>query len=156
MRSLFSPRTARTRVSQCSQLGTSALLLVTTWLFAPERTLAQDGLADAPTLGQGEGQLGTLLSNLVDLINDVLVPLLLAIGFLVFIWGMFRYFVAGSGNDELRASGRNLAVYAITGFMIVVIFWGIVNLLALSTGLVMDDADRTDMRDSMLPKVNKF
>ena len=78
---------------------------------------------------------GTLLRELVDLSNKILIPFILAIGFLVFVWGMFRYFIAGGANEEARESGRSLMIYATLGFVLIIIFWGIINLLSSSTGL---------------------
>ena len=78
---------------------------------------------------------GTLLSELVDLSNKILIPFILAIGFLVFVWGMFRYFIAGGANEEARESGRSLMIYATLGFVLIIVFWGVINLITESTGL---------------------
>ena len=78
---------------------------------------------------------GTLLRELVDLSNKILIPFILAIGFLVFVWGMFRYFIAGGANEEARESGRSLMIYATLGFVLIIVFWGVINLITESTGL---------------------
>jgi hypothetical protein len=76
----------------------------------------------------------TLLGNIIGFTNGVLIPFILGIGFLVFVWGMFRYFIAGGANDEAKEQGKSLMVYATLGFVLIIVFWGIVNLLADSTG----------------------
>lgn len=92
-------------------------------------------LADS---GGGGGDFQVLLKNILDFTNDTLIPFVIGIGFLVFVWGMFRYFIAGGANDEAKASGKSLMIYATLGFVLIIVFWGVINLLSSSTGL--DDA----------------
>lgn len=73
-------------------------------------------------------------------INGVLIPFIIGIGFLFFVWGMFQYFIAGGANDESKEKGRSLMVYATLGFVFIIIFWGVVNLIATSTGETSDVA----------------
>ena len=80
------------------------------------------------------GAFGTFLANILTFINNVLIPFIIGIGFLVFVWGMFKYFIAGGANDEAKESGKSLMVYATLGFVLIIIFWGVVNLIAGSTG----------------------
>lgn len=104
-------------------IGTSSTFV----LMAPVMVFAQfqpDG-----------GEFGDLLSNILNFTNGVLIPFIIAIGFLVFVWGMFRYFIAGGANDEAKANGKSLMIYATLGFVLIIVFWGIINLLAGSTGL---------------------
>lgn len=72
--------------------------------------------------------------NIIAFINRVLVPLIFSIAFIVFIWGMFQYFVAGGADSEKREQGRNLALAGIIGFFIMVSIWGIVNALVGTFG----------------------
>jgi len=87
------------------------------------------------TIPTGGGEFGTLLRNIITFINGILIPFILGIGFLVFVWGMFRYFIAGGANDEAKEQGKSLMIYATLGFVLIIIFWGVVNLVAQSTGL---------------------
>jgi uncharacterized membrane protein YidH (DUF202 family) len=107
-------------------LGTVAIFALPVVVAAQAVGLADDGSG---------GQFGTLLVELLDFTNKTLIPFILGIGFLVFVWGMFRYFIAGGANDEAKEQGKSLMVYATLGFVLVIVFWGIVNLVASSTGL---------------------
>ncbi len=89
------------------------------------------GIADGPTAGGFQN----LLSNILVFTNTVLIPFIIGIGFLVFVWGMFKYFIVGGANDEAKEQGKSLMIYATLGFILIIVFWGIVNLLATSTGL---------------------
>ena len=85
------------------------------------------------------GAFQALLSNILTFTNTVLIPFIIAIGFLVFVWGMFQYFIAGGANDEAKEKGKSLMIYATLGFVLIIVFWGVINLLATSTGLEGED-----------------
>lgn len=69
-------------------------------------------------------------SNVItQIINGILVPLVFAIAFLVFIWGIFYYFILAGANDEKRKLGQNLMLYGLIGFFVMVSVWGLVNIL---------------------------
>lgn len=92
-------------------------------------------------LATGGGDLGpfqNLLENILIFTNNVLIPFIIGIGFLVFVWGMFKYFIVGGANDDAKESGKSLMIYATLGFLLIIVFWGVVNLLADSTGLEGD------------------
>ena len=74
------------------------------------------------------------LQSLVTLIDTFFIPLFFAVAFLLFIWGVFLYFILGAGNDEKRKEGRSFVVYGIIGFVIMVSLWGIVALLTSTLG----------------------
>jgi hypothetical protein len=81
------------------------------------------------------GAFQDLLENILLFSNDVLIPFILGIGFLVLVWGIFKYFIFGGANDEAKEQGKSLIIYATLGFVLIIVFWGIVNLLTSSTGL---------------------
>lgn len=83
----------------------------------------------------GGGQFETLLKNILAFTNTVLIPFIIGIGFLVFVWGMFQFFIVGGSNDDAKEKGKSLMIYATLGFVLIIVFWGIVNLITQSTGL---------------------
>ena len=84
---------------------------------------------------------------LIDVINGVLVPLILAIAFIAFIWGVFRFFIAS--NEETKDKGRDLMVYGLIGFVVIISVWGIVNLLVNTFSLdVNPDFRSPEARDT--------
>lgn len=98
--------------------------------------LALPMLASADFLGGdgSGGEFGGLLAAILDFSNTVLIPFIIGIGFLVFVWGMFQFFIAGGSNDEAKEKGKSLMIYATLGFVLIIVFWGIVNLLVSSIG----------------------
>ncbi|MBY0310381.1 hypothetical protein K2Q16_04545 [Patescibacteria group bacterium] len=92
---------------------------------------------------QADGaQFGTFLQNVITFINNVIIPFILGIGFLFFVWGMFLYFIKGGADDDAKESGKSLIIYATAGFVLIFIFWGLVELLTNSTGFKDDSLDR--------------
>ena len=43
-----------------------------------------------------------LVSNIIGFINGTLVPLILALAFLVFVWGVFRFFIFDTETNVLH------------------------------------------------------
>ena len=89
------------------------------------------------------GEFGTLLKNLLIFANNVVIPFIIGIGFLVFVWGMFQYFIAGGANDEAKEKGKSLMIYATLGFVLIIVFWGVINLLTQSTGIAGESVINT-------------
>lgn len=91
-------------------------------------------LASAQQFNADGGPFGVLLRNLISFANAFVIPFILGIGFLFFVWGMFLYFIKGGNDEDAQKTGKSYIVYAVAGFIIIFIFWGIVNLLTSSTG----------------------
>ncbi len=79
--------------------------------------------------------LQTFFTNLITFINSAVIPFILGIAFLFFTINVIRYFVVGAGNEESREKARSLALYGVFAFVLITVFWGIVNLLSSSIGL---------------------
>lgn len=84
------------------------------------------------------GAFGELLANILIFVNEVLIPFIIGIGFLTFVWGMFKFFILGGADDEKKEQGKSLMIWATIGFVVIIIFFGVINLLTESTGLSGD------------------
>ena len=71
-------------------------------------------------------------STIISIINNILVPVLFAVAFIVFIWGAFSVFILGANDEETKAKGKNLMLYGLIGFFVMVSVWGLVNILVNS------------------------
>ncbi len=76
-----------------------------------------------------------MFEGFTAIINDILVPLVFALAFLMFLWGMFKTFILGGGDEAKQSEGKQLMVYSIIAFVVMVAIWGIVNLLLGEIGL---------------------
>ncbi len=83
----------------------------------------------------GAGPLQTLVVNVGKFASDILIPFVIGIGFLVFVWGMFKFFILGGANDEEKEKGKSLMIYATLGFVFILVFWGIVDFVIDTFGL---------------------
>ncbi len=86
-------------------------------------------------LGCGLGTLCGIAVTLVHLINRVLVPVIFAVSFLAFLWGIARAYIISRGNEEELKKGHALIFWGIIGFVVMLSLWGLVNIVANSFGL---------------------
>lgn len=66
---------------------------------------------------------------IITFINTVLVPVLFALAFLYFVYGVYKYFILGADNDSERETGRNFVLWSLIGFAVIISVWGLVNVL---------------------------
>lgn len=75
------------------------------------------------------GSLPELGTFIINTINNVLVPVLFAIAFIVFLWGAFQTFIVGATSDDAKEKGKSLMLWGLVGFFVMVSIWGLVNIL---------------------------
>lgn len=80
------------------------------------------------------GEVNDFLDDISAFINGTLIPLVFAVALLMFIYGMFQYFILGGADEDSRETGRRLMLWAIVGFVAMVSVFGIVNLIAGGLG----------------------
>ncbi len=74
---------------------------------------------------------GTLIINTI---NNILVPVLFAVAFIVFLWGAFYTFIVGANDTDVKDKGKNLMLWGLIGFFVMVSIWGLVNILTGTVG----------------------
>jgi hypothetical protein len=91
--------------------------------------------------GFGGGGYGTT-GNVTDfayiifyLINNVAVPLLFAVAFIVFLYGVAQTYIFSHGDQEAVGKGHKLILWGIIGFVVMISIWGLVNVVANTFGL---------------------
>ena len=102
-------------------VGTAALLP----LFA---------LAQVENIGLG----GFLL--VINRILNTLVPIIVGIAFIVFLWGVVQYILAG-GDEEKRTESRQFIIYGVIGMFVMVAAWGLVRILIQTFDLNVEATD---------------
>ena len=90
-----------------------------------------------PTISfaQSGGSLQLLLVGIGGFINVVLIPFILGIAFLIFLINAVRFFIIDGSNTEGHENARNLALYGVGAFVLILSLWGMVNILADGIGL---------------------
>lgn len=92
-------------------------------------------LVSAQSIG-GDSSLGDFFLGLTGFIQNTLIPLLIAIAFIVFVYGAIRYFLVPSSEEGegSREDGKQLMFWGIIAFVVIVSVWGIVALIASGLG----------------------
>ncbi len=95
--------------------------------------LSSAQIAIAQTATPAAGGLNTtaiqgLSDSIIGLLNTVVVPLVFALAFIVFLWGVFQAFILGANNEEKRKEGAKFVMWALIGFVVMISIWGLVNL----------------------------
>lgn len=97
-------------------------------------------LVVAAQTGINVGAITPYSNGIMYVINVILVPILMAIAFIVFLWGVYKYFIYEAENESEKAEGRKFAMWGVIGFVIILSLWGIVNLLMGTLGLSVGSA----------------
>ena len=102
-------------------------------LSAPFMTLAQTtgGTATVCTGGQI-----TTIQSLICKFNEILgaiLPLLIALGVVYFVWGVISFVIAS--DEEAKTTGRDRMIYGIIGLVVIVGLWGLVRIVTNTFGL---------------------
>lgn len=78
------------------------------------------------------GGLGLVLCKISELLSAIL-PVLVALGVIYFIWGVVQYFIADS--EEAKKTGKDRIIYGIIGLAVIVSVWGLVFIVTDTLGL---------------------
>lgn len=95
-------------------------------LALPLSALAQITLSAPPEKVCSGAGLGAIICNLQQLLNSI-VPLLIALGVVYFVFGVVQYVIAGGEEDKKK--GKDHVIYGIIGLTVIVSLWGIVGLV---------------------------
>jgi len=84
------------------------------------------------------GYISSLISQIQGIVNQ-LVPLLVGVAIVVFIWGVITYTTAGESEDKQK-KGRNYMIWGIIAIFVIVSIWGLVAILRQLTGTTVNTA----------------
>jgi hypothetical protein len=76
--------------------------------------------------------LGKILCQIHQILNSI-IPILVALGVVYFVWGVVRYVIAD--GEEAKKKGKDGMIYGIIGFAVIIGLWGLVNIIVLTFGL---------------------
>lgn len=103
-----------------------------------------DGLAYCSPITTNSGTSGGININyikpysdsIIGIINTIFVPVLIAIAFIVFLWGVYKYFIYHGEEESAKMEGRKYAMWGIIGLAVIFSVWALVNILmgALNLG----------------------
>ena len=86
-------------------------------------------VALAATGGINLGAIRPYSDGIIDGINTILVPVIIAIAFITFLWGVYKYFILGAADEDAQRNGRQFILWGIIGFVVILSVWGLVNVV---------------------------
>ena len=92
---------------------------------------------------------GNFIDTIIGLMNKV-VPLLIGLAVLVFLWGVLKYVISGADDADKRKEARGFMIWGIVSIFIMVSVWGLVGILQSSFGV----GDGSDITLPVLPLTN--
>lgn len=105
--------------------------------FAPFAALAQmAGNASCTTstggIAYSAGTAQYIICRIGNVL-DVLIPILVVLGVVYFIWGVVQYVI--SSEEEAKQAGKMRMIYGIIGLVVIVAMWGLVGIVNNTLGL---------------------
>lgn len=80
----------------------------------------------------GIGTLSYILCK-VSLLLNTIIPILITLGVVYFIWGVISYVMAK--EEEAKKEGRSRMIYGLIGLVVIVSIWGLVAILKNTFGV---------------------
>lgn len=75
-----------------------------------------------------------LLDKIITFIVNPLIGLIFLAGFVLFVWGVVRYFLA-SGSEDARKTGSRHILWGIIGMFIMIMVYAILDVIKNTLGL---------------------
>ena len=79
------------------------------------------------------GSLQEVGASIIDFIQKTIIPLIMTLALLVFLWGILHYIKNGGDSSE-REQGRQFMLWGIIGLAVMVSVWGLVRILTNTLG----------------------
>ncbi|HCG99027.1 MAG TPA: hypothetical protein DE036_04295 [Actinobacteria bacterium] len=73
--------------------------------------------------------------GIIDLINSVFVPVVMAIAFLVFLWGVYKYYIYNADSETERAKGHQTMLWGLIAFVVILSIWGLIAVIRTTFGV---------------------
>lgn len=101
----------------------------------------------ASFVGPPQSGISGFLENLFDLLKVEVIPFLILIATVVFMWGIIRYVSAG-GDENKLIDARRLMIFGIIGLAVMISMWGLIKFIVTTVGVepvpIPDDVGRLE------------
>ncbi len=101
-------------------------------ILSPVIAFAQITTSDVSGQVCTSSGIGKIICQIQLILNSV-IPVLIALGVVYFVWGVVKYVMAD--GEEAKTKGRDSMIYGIIGLAVIVGLWGLVNLIVNTFGL---------------------
>jgi hypothetical protein len=103
-----------------------ALLLTALGLLTPFAAFAQYGYGPGGPISVTS--VPDLFTLVLYFLNGYVVPVIFAIAFIMFLFGVYNYFIAGGASEEKQGQGKQFVLWSIIGFVLMFSIWGLINI----------------------------
>jgi hypothetical protein len=79
--------------------------------------------------------IGNGSTGIIGFLNTVVVPIIFALAFAVFIWGIVNHFFLHGDEESKREEGRQFILWGVIGMVVLFSVWGLVNILLSTLGI---------------------
>lgn len=115
-----------------------ALVLIPGVSFAQNYDyVSADNNADSSCAAVGTGTIMFIICRIALIINT-LIPVLISLAALIFIWGIIQYVIAK--DEEAKKRGKNLIIWGLVGLAIIVSMWTVIAILKRTLGIADEAA----------------
>lgn len=80
------------------------------------------------------GTIQTFLSGINELLNKFVIPFLITLAVLFFIYNTVQYFIIQSADEEGRKKAKQFMLYSLVAFLVIVTLWAIVTFVINGLG----------------------
>lgn len=101
---------------------------------APTTTTGTSKMFSCKSLSGQKIVFADLITFVTCTISSVIIPLLVSLAIMVFIYGVITYIISAD-DEEKRKVGRSYILYGIIGIFVIVSVWGLVNILSNTFGI---------------------
>ena len=74
-------------------------------------------------------------TGVIGAINTVIVPIIFALAFAFFVWGLVKYFFLHVDDEKKRAEGRQFVLWGVLVMAVLFSVWGLLNMLLSTLGI---------------------
>lgn len=93
------------------------------------------GVSFKDFIGSGATAADPSGTGIVGIIDTVVVPTIFALAFLMFVYGMVKYFFIEGAEAKKREEGRMFILWGVVGMVVLFSVWGLLNILLSTLGL---------------------
>jgi hypothetical protein len=119
--------------------------------LTPIVSFAQATPTTTTTCATNVSNIGDLLCK-IGLIFKALIPLLIALGVVYFVWGVVQYVIAG--GDEDKKKGRDRIIFGLIGFVVILGMWGLVAIVVNTFGISAQAPDISNLTSGIVQASN--
>jgi Type IV secretion system pilin len=75
-------------------------------------------------------------TGIIGAINTLVIPVIIALAFVAFVWGVVNYFFINGEDEGSREEGKQFILYGVLGLAVLLSVWGLVNMLLSTLGIL--------------------